>query len=135
MQELDSRIFVFGSNMAGHHGGGAAKYALSHYGALWGKGEGLQGRSYAIPTKDKSIRTLPIEAVEFYVNRFKRYATAHPEMLFQLTPIGCGLAGFKVEQIAPMFVDAPTNVLLPDPSFDLMSADFTRIVLELRNSA
>lgn len=127
-------IFVFGSNLAGIHGAGAAKYALDHKGALWGKGEGLQGNSYAIPTKDKDLRTLPLYAVKFYVKRFKDYATIHADKTFRLTPIGCGLAGFHPKDIAPMFVDAPINVLLPNPSHDLVSAEFTKIVLEARNA-
>jgi hypothetical protein len=95
-------IFVFGSNLAGRHGKGAAKWALQHRGAIYGQGEGLQGQSYAIPTKDKLIKTLPAD---------------HPEMIFQLTPIGCGLAGYSPADIAPMFLvhgAALHNVILPE---------------------
>lgn len=126
-------IFVFGSNLAGRHGAGAAKYALDHKGAILGQGVGPQGNSYAIPTKDRSLETLPLYAVKYYIDRFKDYAKVHPEKIFQLTPVGCGLAGFHPTQIAPLFVDAPMNVLLPDPSHDLMSAEFTKVILDARN--
>ena len=130
----DDPIFVFGSNLRGRHGCCAAKYALDYKGALWGKGEGLQGNSYAIPTKDKQIKTLPLYAVEFYVNRFIAFAKLRPDLIFQLSAIGCGAAGFHPNQVAPLFVDAPINVLLPDPAYDLMSAQFTKVILDARNN-
>lgn len=107
-------VFVFGSNLAGRHGKGAAKWAAQHRGAVYGVGEGFRGNSYAIPTKDIAIKTLPLDRIAFYVDRFKQFAAANSDMIFQLTPIGCGLAGYKPEQIAPMFDDAPPNVILPD---------------------
>ena len=107
-------VFVFGSNLAGRHGKGAARYALQHKGAIYGQGVGLQGISYAIPTKDATIKTLPLEEIKPYVDEFIRFAKEHPEMKFFVTPIGCGLAGYCPEQIAPMFKDAPENCMLPD---------------------
>ena len=102
-------IFVFGSNLAGRHGAGAARYALDNYGAVYGRGVGHVGNSYALPTKDKCIRTLPIGEVARYVERFCRYAETRPDLTFKVTQIGCGLAGFEPEQIAPLFADAPSN--------------------------
>jgi hypothetical protein len=106
-------IFVFGSNLAGRHGKGAALYAFRHYGAIYGQGEGLQGDSYAIPTKDERIRTLPLSEIRRHVIKFIMFAHTHPELEFQLTRIGCGLAGYKDEDIAPLFKYAPNNCLLP----------------------
>lgn len=102
-------IFVFGSNLAGIHGGGAAKYALERRGALWGHGLGLQGDSFAIPTKDYKIQSLDLNSVQSYVQYFLNFAADHAEYTFQVTRIGCGLAGFKDHQIAPMFKNAPKN--------------------------
>jgi len=107
-------IFVFGSNLAGRHGKGAALYARQHHGAVYGQGIGLQGDSYAIPTKDEHLRTLPLAVIRQHVEDFKRFAAEHPEMTFQVTAIGCGLAGCKPDQIGPMFADAPPNCTLPD---------------------
>ena len=106
-------IFVFGSNLAGRHGKGAALTALQDHDAIYGCGEGEQGNAYAIPTKDAQLRPRPLEQIEFSVQRFKAWATAHPELRFYVTRIGCGLAGFKDSQIAPMFADAPFNCKLP----------------------
>jgi hypothetical protein len=106
-------IFVFGSNLAGRHGKGAALYARKYHGAVYGQGEGLQGNSYAIPTKSSALRTLPLWRIEKAVLNFIQFAKDRPELEFQLTPIGCGLAGYTPEQIAPMFTDAPANVHKP----------------------
>lgn len=106
-------IFVFGSNLAGRHGKGAALYAKQHHGAIYGQGVGRQGMSYAIPTKDSQLNTLPLKAIEKYVLEFILYAEKHPELTFALTRIGCGLAGYKDTDIAPMFKYAPENVLKP----------------------
>lgn len=106
-------IFVFGSNEAGRHGKGAALYALKYKGAIYGQGVGLQGNSYAIPTKDRSIQTLSLDKIKKYVDEFINFAKDHPDMQFQVTPIGCGLAGYKPYQIAPLFENAPTNCILP----------------------
>ncbi len=107
-------IFVFGSNLAGRHGAGAALFAREKHRAIYGQGVGLQGTSYAIPTKDENIETLPLERIKPYVDEFLAFAREHPELNFQLTPIGCGLAGYKPEHIAPMFDGAPSNVRIPE---------------------
>lgn len=109
-------IFVFGSNLAGRHGKGAALYARLHHGAIYGQGVGRQGNSYAIPTKDERLRTLDLVTIDGYVEAFLEYAEAHPELEFQVTAIGCGLAGYKPRNIAPMFLGAPDNCHLP-PEF------------------
>lgn len=111
---MTKKIFVFGSNLAGRHGAGAAKYARQHYGAIYGQGIGLQGDSYAIPTKDHNIETLPLSEIKRYVDMFLAFARSNPKLEFQLTRIGCGLAGYKDEQIAPMFVGLPRNVIVPE---------------------
>ena len=107
-------IFVFGSNLAGIHGAGAALYARKHHGAIYGQGIGLQGQSYAIPTKDARIITLPIREITKYVNQFIDFAGRSPSMAFMVTRIGCGLAGYTDIQIAPLFKDATENCVLPN---------------------
>jgi hypothetical protein len=109
----DDSIFVFGSNLAGRHGKGAALYAKTYCGAKYGQGKGIQGNSYAIPTKDENLRTLPLDHIAVYVEEFLKYATDHPDLTFFVTPIGCGLAGYSPEQIAPFFKTVPENVDLP----------------------
>ena len=106
-------IFVFGSNEAGRHGAGAALAARKHHGAIYGRGYGRQGNSYAIPTKDFDLRTLPLSTIRVYVQEFLDYAAAHPELSFYITRIGCGLAGYQDSDIAPMFATAPENCALP----------------------
>lgn len=106
-------IFVFGSNLAGRHGKGAALHARQMHGAVYGVGVGRTGNAYAIPTKDERIKTLPLERIEKYVADFLAYAKDHPEMTFRVTRIGCGLAGYMDHQIAPMFKGAPKNCVLP----------------------
>ena len=113
-------IFVFGSNSVGRHGKGAALFARQHHGAIYGKGEGMQGNSYAIPTKDGNLQALPLATIQSHVLTFRAFASAHPELTFQLTPIGCGLAGYKHTQIAPMFFDAPSNVILPAEFMEIL---------------
>ncbi len=110
----DTRIFVFGSNLAGHHGAGAAKWAVDHRGAIYGQGIGFQGQSYALPTKDRKIKTMTIPVIRSYVEDFLRAARNRPDLRFQLTPIGCGLAGYTPNDIAPLFAEAPWNVDMPD---------------------
>jgi hypothetical protein len=109
-------VFVFGSNLAGRHGKGAALWAAQNRGAVYGVGVGHRGNSYALPTKDMHIKTLPLARIRQYVEDFLAFARANADLSFQLTPIGCGLAGYKPEQIAPMFKGAPPNVILP-PEF------------------
>jgi hypothetical protein len=105
--------FVFGSNLRGVHGAGAALYARKHHGAIYGQGIGLQGNSYGIPTKDEYIRTLPIREITLYVDQFIEFAKTHPEMTFNVTRVGCGLAGYTDGHIAPLFKAAPSNCVLP----------------------
>ena len=107
-------IFVFGSNEAGRQGKGAALHAKQHYGAKYGVGVGRTGNAYAIPTKDGQLRTLPLDRIQQYVRQFLAYAEDNPELIFKVTAIGTGLAGYKHEDIAPMFADAPLNCRLPD---------------------
>jgi hypothetical protein len=110
-------IFVFGSNLSGIHGAGAAKCALEEHGAIWGVPVGLQGDSYAIPTKAADVRTsLSLSEIKMFVEEFLEFAEDHVELSFKFTAIGCGLAGFTAEQIAPMLCNAPNNVRLP-PEF------------------
>ena len=105
-----NEIFVFGSNLAGAHGGGAARLAYDRFGAVWGQGVGLQGQTYAIPTMQGGVET-----IKPYVDEFIAFAKQHPEMKFFVTKIGCGIAGFTTEEIAPLFADAMDveNVILP----------------------
>ena len=99
-------IFVFGSNLRGIHGAGAAAFAVKHHGAIFGQGIGLQGDSYGIPTKDGHLYTLPLDRIQKYVEQFVEFASQHPELEFVITPVGCGLAGYKRPQIRPMFAKA-----------------------------
>lgn len=106
----ENEIFVFGSNLAGAHGGGAARAALQKFGAIYGQGVGLQGQSYAIPTMQGGVET-----IQPYVDEFINFAIAHPELKFFVTRIGCGIAGFSDEDIAPLFKKAVPicNIYLP----------------------
>lgn len=127
---MSKPVFVFGSNTGGYHGGGAARFAYEKEGARWGVGVGHVGNSYALPTKlghkEHGVRgTLPLDVIKKFVDGFIAYAMVHPELTFQVTCIGCGLAGLKHEDVAPMFKDAPGNCLfdtlwkpwLPDAEF------------------
>lgn len=100
-----NEIFVFGSNLAGVHGAGAAAAALN-MGAVWGQGIGLQGKTYAIPTKDKNINSLRISQISKYVEEFVQFTKDNPKMSFFVTRVGCVLAGYKDQQIAPLFKGA-----------------------------
>lgn len=104
-------VFVFGSNLAGMHGGGAALVAYRKFGAIWGQGVGLQGQSYGIPTMQGGVET-----IRPYVDEFIRFAKEHPELTFLVTRIGCGIAGFMDEEIAPLFEKAHgmENIVLPE---------------------
>mgnify|MGYP007130648620 CR=1 FL=1 len=106
----ENEIFVFGSNLDGMHIGGAARVAYNKFGALWGQGVGLQGQSYGIPTMHGGI-----EKIRPYVDEFIDFAKSHLELKFMVTRIGCGIAGFKDEEIAPLFKDAIEieNIYLP----------------------
>ncbi|MBO4282613.1 MAG: hypothetical protein J5873_05410 [Bacteroidales bacterium] len=107
----ENEIFVFGSNLAGMHGGGAARIACERFGAVWGQGVGLQGQSYAIPTMQGGMET-----IKPYVDEFIAFASAHPEYRFLVTRIGCGIAGFTAAEIAPLFARAigMEQVILPE---------------------
>lgn len=106
---MTKSIFVFGSNEAGIHGAGAARTAYKKHGARWGMGYGHYGSSFAIPTKDVNIESLDLARIRGYVQGFLAYAKGHPELTFQVTRIGCGLAGNNDADMAAMFVDAPEN--------------------------
>ncbi len=106
---MSKTIMVFGSNEAGIHGAGAAKYAYEKKGARWGKCYGHHGDSFAIPTKDEILETLPIARIEKYIKGFIAYAEGKRKLTFQVTQIGCGLAGFTPAAIAPLFKEAPEN--------------------------
>lgn len=106
-----NEIFVFGSNLAGYHGGGAARIALNNFGAIWGQGVGMQGQCYAIPTMQGGVET-----IKPYVDEFIDFARTHTEYTFLVTRIACGIAGFSPREIAPLFADAidVENVILPE---------------------
>jgi hypothetical protein len=107
-------MFVFGSNLAGRHGKGAALYAKQNHGAIYGRGVGPQGDSYAIPTKDSQLRSLPLDVIAGHVSDFIAYAHNWDRTIFRVTAIGTGLAGYTHAQIAPLFKGAPGNCILPD---------------------
>ncbi len=113
-------IFVFGSNLAGRHGKGAALYARQHRGAVYGQGHGLHGNSYAIPTKDECLKTLPLSSIYGYVTEFILFAKANLHLTFEVTPIGCGLAGYTPKEIAPFFKSAPDTVFLPEVFMEIL---------------
>jgi hypothetical protein len=106
-------IFVFGSNLAGRHGKGSALEAVMNHGAIYGQGWGRQGNSYAIPTKDYNLKRLPLGMIHHFARDFIRYARENPTETFKMVAIGCGLAGYKPKDIAPLFDHAPNNVILP----------------------
>ena len=121
-------IFVFGSNLAGHHGGGAARVAMDRFGAQWGQGEGIQGQSYAIPTMQGGVET-----IKPYVDRFLDLAYEWDQNTFLVTRIGCGIAGFTPEQIAPLFDRALDmyNVVLPRDFYNILIARRKRLGIPL----
>lgn len=111
----NKEIFVFGSNLSGIHDAGAARHAFMHHGAIMGQGMGLQGTSYALPTKGVKISFMPLEDIGRHVAAFISFAQIRPDLTFRVTRVGCGLAGFKDEEIAPLFraaLELP-NVRLP----------------------
>lgn len=120
-----NEIFVFGSNLAGAHGGGAARLAYERFGAIWGQGVGLQGQSYAIPTMQGGVET-----IKPYVDEFIRFAKQHQELKFLVTKIGCGIAGFKVDEIAPLFYHAidSENIVLPKEFDDIVQDIHKRFI-------
>lgn len=112
-----NEFFVFGSNLKGYHGGGAARVAMNKFGAEWGNGVGLQGQSYAIPTMQGGVET-----IQPYVDEFIAFAKQHTQLIFFVTRIGCGIAGFRDEDIAPLFVEAIDieNIILPKSFVDII---------------
>lgn len=110
-------VFVFGSNLAGKHCSGAARTAVNRFGAIWGQGEGLQGRSYALPTMQGGVDT-----IKPYVDRFIEFAKKNEKLTFYVTKIGCGIAGFRISEIAPLFKDAlgVKNIRLPQEFADIL---------------
>lgn len=111
-------IFVFGSNLEGHHGGGAALLAWKKWGAIWGQGSGLQGQTYGIPTMHGGP-----DRIKPYVDEFISFARQHPELTFLVTEIGCGIAGFRPAEIAPLFRDAVDveNIHLPQRFWEVLN--------------
>lgn len=114
-----NEIFVFGSNLQGMHGGGAARLAYNEFGAQWGTGIGPTGQCYAIPTMQGGVDT-----IKPYVDQFITYASAHQELTFLVTRIGCGIAGFTDAEIAPLFCMAlgRENISLPQTFVDVLTA-------------
>ncbi len=112
-----NEIFVFGSNLQGFHGGGAARIAFEKFGAIWGKGVGIQGQCYAIPTMHGGVQT-----IKPYVDDFIDYAKTHAEFKFLVTRIGCGIAGFHDKDIAPLFANALSisNIILPQSFVEVL---------------
>ena len=106
----ENEVFVFGSNLAGAHGGGAALLAYRKFGAIWGQGVGLQGQSYGIPTMHGGV-----DAIKPYVDEFIEFAKTRPDLTFMITRVGCGIAGFTNEEISPLFAKAHEvpNIVLP----------------------
>lgn len=120
----NNEVFVFGSNLKGMHLGGAARAALDHFGAKLGQGVGLQGQSYAIPTLEKvGYKKLSVETIGTYVSEFIDFAKANTDKHFFVTPIGCGIANFTDEEIAPLFADAMgiENISLPQSFVDVLN--------------
>lgn len=114
IKSLDGNtIFVFGSNLAGTHAGGAAKIALNYFGAVKGSGRGWSGQSYAIPTMNEHLQQMPLSQIQHYIDDFKIYTRNHLNTTYFITSIGCGVAGYKVAEIAPMFKGISKNVIFP----------------------
>ena len=112
-----NEIFVFGSNLQGYHGGGAARLAMNQWGAVWGQGTGLQGQTYAIPTMQGGIGT-----IRPYIDQFIKFAQNDPERTFLVTEIGCGIAGFRPADIAPLFKNIP-NIWLPQRFWEILQKE------------
>lgn len=109
----ENTVFVFGSDMIGQHADGAAKTAVAHFGALNGVGRGWSGQSYAIPTMNEHFQQMPLSQIQHYIDDFKIYTKNHPKIQYFITSLGCGIAGYKIEEIAPMFRGISHNVIFP----------------------
>ncbi len=107
-------VFVFGSNLAGQHDDGAARIAAHHFGAVAGVGRGWMGQSFAIPTVNEHFQSMPLSQIAHYVDDFKIYAQNHPNNCYFVTALGCGMAGYKVSEIAPLFKGIHDNVIFPE---------------------
>jgi len=110
---MNRQIFVFGSNLAGRHGKGSAREARLKWGAVYGVGEGRTGNAYAIPTKDAVLKVLQLSVINTHIQKFREYAEEHPELDFLVVKIGCGLAGYSEDRVAPLFKRFPDNCILP----------------------
>ena len=121
-----NEIFVFGSNLQGYHGGGAARLAMNQWGAVWGQGTGLQGQTYAIPTMQGGIGT-----IRPYIDQFIKFAQNDPERTFLVTEIGCGIAGFRPADIAPLFKNAINipNIWLPQRFWEILQKEEVQDVI------
>jgi len=117
-----NEIFVFGSNLAGVHAGGAAKTAAENFGAIEGKGEGLFGQSYAFPTKDEKLETLSLDQIDASIDNLLICCRNNPNLTFYLTKVGCGLAGYRVDEIANRFKTfrLPSNLILPEEFHEII---------------
>lgn len=112
IKELKSnQVFVFGSNLNGHHLGGAAKQAIDYFGAIWGQATGLQGQSYAIATLDKNMQKLPLDKIQNQLKLLVQIAKENKDKEFLLTPIGTGIAGFTLEEIKSILPKLPSNII------------------------
>lgn len=118
-------VFVFGSNQAGIHGKGAALHAKLNYGAQQGIGEGYVGNSYALPTKDYKIQSLTLTQIYHHIEVFLDFAYSRSDLKFNVTQVGCGLAGYKADRIAPAFHRAPKNCYF-DPEWTIYFGQFGR---------
>lgn len=115
------KVFVFSSNEAGRHFKGDALFAVENHGAVQGRGVGRQGSSYAIPVRDRKDELLTLEQIEYYIGKFKEYAVEREWIEFIITPVGCGKSMYKPNDIAPMFLRAPSNCNLPDEFREIIS--------------
>ena len=106
-KRVTNLVLVFGSNTAGRHGKGAAQHARQSWGAIYGQGEGLQGSSYALPTKDENLKVLSLEKIKVHLEIFFKHALLNQHITYLLTPIGTGLAGYKVNDIMDIIKDIP----------------------------
>lgn len=127
-QPRKGEVFVFGSNLAGRHGAGAALAARERFGAVLGRGIGYMGqapnRCYAIPTKDERLNVLPLDRIRQFVDEFRRFVESRPDLKFFVTRVGCGLAGYRDREIAPLFAGLPEErVSLPDNWRPYLNAD------------
>lgn len=119
----NNECFVFGSNEAGHHCGGAAKVAVEKFDAIMGKAFGLQGNAFAIPTLDNYFEKLPLDKIHKYIRISEAIFEANPDKIFYITKIGCGIAGFSIDEIAPLFEKAYSlkNVIMPKEFWDAIA--------------